>query len=145
MTTCDLDNDPDPDLVQLWQAQKTKTTPWMAVHYPVASRNPTPVWKGPLGEPEVTALLKSPMRKTIADRLIKGHTSVWVLLESGDQAADEQAARDSEAAEARIREIKTAALANIDAVAADVTEALVSELTGKSVTKAKITAALKKA
>ena len=60
-------------------------------------------------------------------------------------AADEQAARDSEAAEARIREIKTAALANIDAVAADVTEALVSELTGKSVSEAKITAALKKA
>lgn len=60
-------------------------------------------------------------------------------------AADEQAARDSEAAEARIREIKTAALANIDAVAADVTEALVSELTGNSVSKAKITAALKKA
>ena len=92
LTTCDLDNDPDPDLLQLWQAQKTETTPWLAVHYPVASRNPTPVWKGPLRESNVSALLKSPMRKTIADRLIKGHTSVWVLLESGDQAADEQAA-----------------------------------------------------
>jgi len=92
VTTCDLDNEPDPDLVQLWQAQKTETTPWLAVHYPVASRNPTPVWKGPLGEPEVTALLKSPMRKTIADRLIQGHTSVWVLLESGDKAADDKAA-----------------------------------------------------
>ena len=92
VTTCDLDNEPDPDLLQLWQAQKTKTTPWMAVHYPVASRNPTPVWKGPLGEPDVTALLKSPLRKTIADRLIKGHTSVWVLLESGDPSADDKAA-----------------------------------------------------
>ena len=33
VTKCDLDNEPDPDLVQLWQAQKTETTPWMAVHY----------------------------------------------------------------------------------------------------------------
>ena len=92
VTTCDLDNNPDPDLLELWKAQNTETTPFMAVHYPVASRNPTPVWKGPLADSDVTALLKSPMRKTIADRLIKGHTSVFVLLESGDQAADDKAA-----------------------------------------------------
>ena len=92
MPTCDLDNNPDPDLLELWKAQKTETTPFMAVHYPVASRNPAPVWKGPLADSNVTALLKSPMRKTIADRLIKGHTSVFVLLESGDAAADDKAA-----------------------------------------------------
>ncbi len=92
---CDLDNNPDPDLLALWKNQKTSqkiTTPWMAVHYPVASRNPTPVWQGPLTDAGVTALLKSPMRKTIADRLIQGHTSVFVLLESGNQAADDKAA-----------------------------------------------------
>ena len=92
---CDLDNNPDPDLLALWKNQKTSqkiTTPWMAVHYPVASRNPTPVWQGPLTDARVTALLKSPMRKTIADRLIQGHTSVFVLLESGNQAADDKAA-----------------------------------------------------
>ncbi len=96
---CDLDNNPDPDLLALWKNQKTEqetsqktTTPWMAVHYPVASRNPTPVWQGPLTDAGVTALLKSPMRKTIADRLIQGHTSVFVLLESGNQADDDKAA-----------------------------------------------------
>ena len=92
---CDLDNNPDPDLLALWKNQKTSqkiTTPWMAVHYPVASRNPTPVWQGPLTDAGVTALLKSPMRKTIADRLIQGHTSVFVLLESGNPAADDKAA-----------------------------------------------------
>jgi hypothetical protein len=92
---CDLDNNPDPDLLALWKNQETSqkiTTPWMAVHYPVASRNPTPVWQGPLTDARVTALLKSPMRKTIADRLIQGHTSVFVLLESGNQAADDKAA-----------------------------------------------------
>ena len=92
---CDLDNNPDPDLLALWKNQETSqkiTTPWMAVHYPVASRNPTPVWQGPLTDARVTALLKSPMRKTIADRLIQGHTSVFVLLESGNPADDDKAA-----------------------------------------------------
>ncbi len=93
VTTCDLDNNPDPDLLQLWKAQKTDKTPLLAVHYPVASRNPTPVWKGDLSEPNVTDLLRSPMRKTIAGRLVGGHTAVWVLLESGDKAADDQAAQ----------------------------------------------------
>ncbi|MEL6687696.1 MAG: F0F1 ATP synthase subunit B', partial [Pseudomonadota bacterium] len=60
-------------------------------------------------------------------------------------AADADAERESEKAEARIREIKSAALANIDAVAADVADTLITELTGKSVTSAKINAALKKA
>ena len=92
VTTCDLDNEPDPDLLQLWKAQQTETTPWMVVHYPVASRNPTPVWKGPLEDSNITSLLGSPLRKTIADRLVKGHTAVWVLLESGDKAADDKAA-----------------------------------------------------
>lgn len=60
-------------------------------------------------------------------------------------AADAEAERESEKAEARIREIKSAALSNIDAVAADVADTLITELTGKSVTSAKISAALKKA
>lgn len=60
-------------------------------------------------------------------------------------AADADAERESEIAEKRIREIKTSALSNIDAVAADVAGTLVSELTGKTVTKAALTAALNKA
>ncbi|WP_298911768.1 F0F1 ATP synthase subunit B' [uncultured Algimonas sp.] len=57
--------------------------------------------------------------------------------------ADAQAERESELAEARIRDIKTAALSNIDAVAVDVAGTLVNELTGKTIAPAKVTAALK--
>lgn len=60
-------------------------------------------------------------------------------------AADADAEREADIAEARIREIKTAALSNIDAVASDVAGTLVSELAGKTVTKAVLTAALNKA
>lgn len=59
--------------------------------------------------------------------------------------ADAEAERQRELAEARIHDIKTAALSNIDAVASDVAGTLVSELTGKTVTKAALTAALNKA
>lgn len=60
-------------------------------------------------------------------------------------AADADAEREGEIADSRIREIKTAALSNIDAVAADVAGTLVSELTGKTVNQAALTAVLNKA
>ncbi|MGB6228570.1 MAG: F0F1 ATP synthase subunit B' [Litorimonas sp.] len=60
-------------------------------------------------------------------------------------AADLEADRESELAEARIREIKQSALANIDAVAADVAGAVVERLTGKSVPPAKIQSFIEKA
>jgi len=60
-------------------------------------------------------------------------------------AADADAERESEIAETHIRDIKTKALSNIDAVAADVATTLVSELTGKTITKAAATALLNKA
>ena len=68
-----------------------------------------------------------------------------------DEIAAELAAADAEAeaqaglAEGRIRDIKAAALSNIDSVAADVAGTLVKELTGKSVTAATVNAAVGKA
>lgn len=60
-------------------------------------------------------------------------------------AADAEAERESEVAEARIRDIKNAALANIDAVAADVAQTLIAELTGKTVSDSAVRAAIGKA
>ncbi len=59
-------------------------------------------------------------------------------------AADAESEAQALVAEGRIRDIKTAALSNIDNVASDVAGTLVRELTGKSVTDAKIRAALAK-
>lgn len=66
-------------------------------------------------------------------------------IQSELDAADAKADRKSELAETRIREIKMAAIANIDAVAADVAGTLVTELTGKTMTDAALRAAVKKA
>ena len=62
-------------------------------------------------------------------------------LDEADAAADAQA----RAAEERIRDIKSAALANIDAVAIDVTKAVIKDVTGKSVTDAVVKTAVQKA
>lgn len=52
------------------------------------------LWDGAADEGTIAAVLGSPARREIAKRLIgQKHAAVWVLLESGDQAADEQAAR----------------------------------------------------
>lgn len=66
-------------------------------------------------------------------------------IQSELDAADAKADRESELAETRIREIKMAAIANIDAIAADVAGTLVTELTGKTMTDAALRAAVKKA
>jgi len=47
------------------------------------------VWSGPLDEAAV-ALLDSPVRRELARRLISGDSIVWLILESGDRARDEQ-------------------------------------------------------
>ena len=57
-------------------------------------------------------------------------------------AADAEADKTAEAAEARIRQVRNEALGNIEAVAADAAQAAVTALTGKKVTLAAVKAAL---
>ena len=59
-------------------------------------------------------------------------------------AADLEADQQAEVAEGRIREIKAGALANLDTVAADVAQTVVSTLTGKTVTAAAAQDAVKR-
>jgi hypothetical protein len=47
------------------------------------------VWAGALDEAAV-ALLDSPVRRELARRLLSGDSIVWLILESGDRARDEQ-------------------------------------------------------
>jgi len=56
--------------------------------------------------------------------------------------ADAEAERQAEAAEARIRDLRKAALANIETVAAEAAQDVVAALTGKKVTMATVKSAL---
>ncbi|MBI5773864.1 MAG: hypothetical protein HZA89_09000 [Verrucomicrobia bacterium] len=88
----DLEQNPKPELLELWRQSGGGTLPWLAVRYPLAMRSPGTVWAGPLAETAIQPLLDSPVRKEITERLVEGQSAVWVLLESGDRARDDAAA-----------------------------------------------------
>ena len=68
--------------------------PGLLVMPPVASPTKQPVWTAPSFTAESVAMIQeSPLRKDIAQRLAEGDSAVWLLLESGDKAADDAAAK----------------------------------------------------
>ncbi|MCC6488685.1 MAG: hypothetical protein IT364_14400 [Candidatus Hydrogenedentes bacterium] len=81
---------PDPGLEARWQADSA--TPWIALYYPPSAPLQTHVWSGPLTAANCEALLDSPARQEIARQLLDGTSAVFALLESGDAAADQNAA-----------------------------------------------------
>ena len=87
----DVDQEIDASLRELWELQQTDTLPWMAVHAPARSGPPQRIWGGALTAEVARALRDSAARQEIADRLIAGDSVVWVLVESGDPAADDAA------------------------------------------------------
>lgn len=60
---------------------------------PVSMRNEEVIWSAEFNEANVKALVDSPARQQIAERLGAGESAVWVLLESGDKAKDDEANR----------------------------------------------------
>jgi hypothetical protein len=75
-------------LARIWAHGGSTPAPWMAARSPAGAL----VWRGPATAAEAARVLSSPLRKQLSDRLIRGEAAVWILLESGDAAADERAA-----------------------------------------------------
>ncbi len=86
-----------PPLRSLLEEQANPTLPWMVVRYPRQLRIEKPVWAGPLSAEAVGALLDSPARRDIAQKLLSGDSVVWLLLESGDKKQDDDAGQLIEA------------------------------------------------
>ncbi len=83
-----LDDKPHADLVTIWKDQKTEQLPWMVIRYPIPLPN---LYQGPATEKVLTSLVDSPARRKISEKILKGKTAVWVLLESGDKKKDDEA------------------------------------------------------
>ena len=77
----------------------TAAAPSLAARYPQdhsdlspdPARQPPAFWSGPLTAEEIRALVDSPVRRELVRRILRGDSAVWLLLESGDAAADEKA------------------------------------------------------
>jgi len=89
----DLDKNKSAAMTRLWKAQKNATIPWMVACYPIVTDTQPRAWAAPLSTDSVKKLLHSPLRKKIINRLLKGDTAVWVLLECGDRKNDDAAAK----------------------------------------------------
>jgi hypothetical protein len=86
-TLVDLARKPDPDLLKVFESQRTRDLPLLVVRYPeVADLSAT--WSAPLTADSVRQLLDSPARRELVRRLVSGDSAVWVLLEGGDRAKD---------------------------------------------------------
>ncbi|MBR89757.1 MAG: hypothetical protein CMO66_00575 [Verrucomicrobiales bacterium] len=88
--TYDLDNNPPKDVLDFWRKSQAsaKAGPWMMVFYPKTVGNPNPVWSGRLNEANANLVVDSPKRRELSRRLLKGESTVWLFLESGDTAKD---------------------------------------------------------
>ena len=74
--------------------------------FPHAAPDTTPAWSGKLDGTALTRLTDSPARAEIVKRILAGECGVWVLVESGQRAADDRAAA---ALEKRLRYLEQVA------------------------------------
>jgi hypothetical protein len=63
------------------------------VRYPESARIKENVWAGRLTAEAAKTLLDSPTRREVVRRIVSGDSGVWILLEGGDPARDEAAAK----------------------------------------------------
>ncbi|MEC7357797.1 MAG: hypothetical protein VYC09_05085 [Verrucomicrobiota bacterium] len=68
------------------------------LYYPwsVGKANPSlntddPLWNGNLTKESLNQIVSSPVRKSILEKIISGESAVWVLIETGDEAKDNEA------------------------------------------------------
>jgi hypothetical protein len=66
-------------------------SPELLVHYPPYGPNRWQAWTGPLNADSVQRLIDSPLRQQIVKRLLAGDSSVWVMIDSGDEKKDAEA------------------------------------------------------
>jgi hypothetical protein len=89
LKTFDLDQNPQPDVLEFWKQVGTDTFPWLIVRNP--ARLPGNLLSSPLSEAAIKQVLDSSARQEIAQRLGKGESAVWVVLEIGEPQKDDAA------------------------------------------------------
>jgi hypothetical protein len=73
-------------------AQKPPSLPWMVIRYPESTNIKANIYAGPLDGAVLKAVFDSPLRRTLTEKLMRGETAVWILVECGDKQKDDRAA-----------------------------------------------------
>jgi hypothetical protein len=92
--SADVDTISDPELRALWNERSDRNRPLLVAMYPRNAREvPDRIASAmPLSKASVDAMVDSPVRRKIAERLLDGDSAVWVFVPCGDEEQD-QAAR----------------------------------------------------
>lgn len=77
---------------KLWKDRTNAPLPHLVLAYQGGATEGTVAWAGPLKAELARPLVDSPARRALAKELLAGRSSVWVLVESGNRAADDAAA-----------------------------------------------------
>jgi hypothetical protein len=89
LTSVDLEGKLNPNLQKLWDRHgKPAALPWVVVRRVDAGAKVPPVWTGPFERETLQQFIDSPARQKIVTALSGGASGVFVLLLSGDKAAD---------------------------------------------------------
>jgi len=91
ISTIDLDSSAENDLTSLLGGAVPETLPALAIWYPYQKGRAAPFWRGEFTPAVVKALISSPKRLQLAQRLADGQTAVWVVVESGNTVKDKAA------------------------------------------------------
>jgi hypothetical protein len=89
--TIDLDTEDAAKWLPVWDSFEGNTLPWLAIRPALHLGFQRLMISEPLTETSVERLIDSPARREYISRLTKGHSAVWLLLESGDAKADDAA------------------------------------------------------
>jgi len=89
----DVSSSPSPAMAEPWKQAGSPAGPWLVIKAPRSLPHSTPLWSSPLNEDAIKVVLDSPARTEIARRIGDGESAVWILLESGNKAKDDEAAK----------------------------------------------------
>jgi len=93
ISTIDLETSAENEVTSLLGRAVPETLPALAIWYPYQKGRAAPFWTGEFTPATVKALIQSPKRLQLAQRLTDGQTAVWVVVESGNAARDKAATR----------------------------------------------------
>ena len=77
---------------QLWEYDDIDglgDEPVLRLMFPLSTKQGTPLWEGELDEGTISQVLDSPLRRKLVDSILSGASTTWVMIETGDAAADD--------------------------------------------------------
>ena len=80
-------------IAEIYKTQQGQALPRMVVCYPRRFGPAAVAWSGPVTDEAARALVDSPIRRKIAETIVKGGTAVWVLVDGGDRKKDDATAK----------------------------------------------------